>query len=333
MSKRGEVIAHDNFWRRNELSGGYLLKRTIRDRFVDVLRYLLLFGMCFLILQPIFNKISVSFMAERDLYDSTVLVVPKHPTVVNYQITASLLSYGKALLNTIWLSVLVSVIQVFVCSLVGYGFARFQFPLKRFWFLCVILVIVIPPQTISTSLYLHFRFFDVFGIFKAITGDTLNLRSSIVPYLMMCLGCMGLKDGLYIYMTLQYFRGIPYELEEAALVDGCSSLGTFFRIMLPGAKPILTSCFLFSFVWQWTDSMYTELFLGKLTLLSNQISGLAERLQTYLTLTKGEIMVTQAYTQAIISTGVLMAVVPLLVLYVFVQREFVESLSSTGLKM
>jgi multiple sugar transport system permease protein len=333
MNDRGGNLNQLGFWKRNELSGGFLLKRSARDLFVNVLRYLLLFGLCFLILQPLLNKISVSLMAERDLYDSTVIVLPRHLSVTSYQIAGILLSYGKALFNTVWISILVSIIQVLVCALVGYGFARFSFPFKRFWFFCVILVIVIPPQTISTSLYLHFRFFDVFGIFKAITGGTLNLRSSMIPYILMCFGCMGLKDGLYIYMTLQYFRGIPFELEEAAYVDGCGPFATFFRIMLPGAKPIITSCFLFSFVWQWTDSLYTQLFLGKITLLSNQISGLAERLQTYLTLTKGEVMVTQAYTQAIIATGVLMTVAPLILLYVFVQRQFVESLTSTGLKM
>lgn len=272
-------------------------------------------------------------MSERDLYDSTVIVIPKNVTLSNYQLTATLLSYGKALFNSCWVGILVSLIQVSVCALAGYGFARFDFPLKRFWFFCVILVIVIPPQTISTSLYLHFRFFDVFGIFKRLTGQAINLRSSMAPYLLMSLGCMGLKNGLYIFMIMQYFRGFPYELEEAAYVDGCSPLMTFMRIMVPGAKPILSSCFLFAFVWQWTDSLYTTLFLGKIPLLSNQIAGLGERLQSYLTLTMGEIMVTQAYTQAIISTGVIMTVMPLMLIFVLVQKEFVESLASSGIKM
>jgi multiple sugar transport system permease protein len=267
------------------------------------------------------------------LYDSTVLVVPKHITVSNYVLTASLLDFSHSLFNTLWVSALVSLVQVSVCALVGYGFARFDFPLKGFWFACVILVIIIPPQTISTSLFLHFRFFDIFGLFKQFTGSPLNLRDSMVPYLLMSLGCMGLKDGLYIFMIRQYFRGFPYELEEAAYVDGCGPLSTFLRIMVPGARSILTSCFLFSFVWQWTDSLYTELFLGKIPLLSKQLSGIAERLQTYLTLSLGQTSVTEAYTQAILSTGVLMVIIPLLILYVFVQREFVESLSSSGIKM
>jgi multiple sugar transport system permease protein len=311
----------------------YRVQRKFKSGAFRLARALLLFGMCFLILQPVFNKISISLMAEKDLYDSTVVVLPKTVTSDNYALTAKLTDYGISLFNTVWVSAFISLLQVAMCALVGYGFARFHFPLKGFWFACVLLVIIIPPQTISTSLYLHFRFFDIFGIFKLITGNTLNLRSSMVPYILMSLGCMGLKNGLYIFMIRQYFRGFPPELEEAAYVDGCGPLSTFVRIMIPGARPILTSCFLFSFVWQWTDSLYTGLFLGRISLLSKQLGSLAERLQTYLTLTMGEIGVTHAYTQAIISTGILMVILPIIILYIFVQREFVESMNNTGNKM
>jgi multiple sugar transport system permease protein len=335
MNKKTETgtLKKESFWERNEASDGILLRETAGKLIAALFRALLLFGMCFLILQPVFNKISISFMAERDLYDTTIVVIPKHPTLDNYHIASSLMLYWKSLFNTIWVSLLVSALEVFVCSLVGYGFARFDFPLKRFWFFCVILVIIIPPQTISTSLYLHFRYFDVFGLYKMLTGSTVNLRSSMLPYLFMCCGCMGLKNGLYIFMMRQYFRGFPYELEEAAYVDGCGAFSTFIRIMLPGAKPIITSCFLFSFVWQWTDSFYTELFLGKINMLSTQLAALAERLQTYMTLTLGNTMVTEAYTQAMTSTGILMVIIPLIILYLFVQRLFVESLTTTGVKM
>jgi len=324
-----EAIAVDkrSFWERNEASGGILLKETIKKYAISIFRIILLFGMCFMIIQPILNKIAFSFMAEKDLYDTTIIIVPKHFSISNWQIAYQLLDYNKSLLNTIWVSVLVSFIEVFVCSLVGYGFSRFQFPLKKFWFFCVILVIVIPPQTISTSLFLHFRYFKLFG-------KTINLSSSMLPYILMCCGCMGLKNGLYIFMIRQFFLGFPFELEEAAYVDGCGPFKTFFRIMIPGAKPILTSCFLFSFVWQWTDSFYTDLFLGKIKLLSTQISALTERFGQYLSNVYGtSVTVSVGYSNAILSTGVLLVIIPLLILYLFCQRLFVESLASTGVKM
>ena len=334
MTKTNTAVAKQSFWERNRLSHGYLLRKTVKKWSVSIIRAILLFGMCFLILQPILNKLSISIMEERDLYNPSVITLPLHFTTANYELASSFMDYWKTMGNTFLISFTIAVIQVFVCMLVGYGFARFEFPFKKFWFACVILTIVIPPQVISTSLYLHFKFFDFFGIIEAITKEPLNLRGSVLPYYMMSVTCMGLKNGLYIFMLRQFFRTIPKELEEAAYVDGCGTLKTFFRIMLPDAKPMITSCFLFAFVWQWTDSFYSSMFLGKISLLSIQIGQIAERLGHYLMYeanTGGGASV--GYTNCIIATATLMIIAPLLLLYLVAQKGFVESISSSGIKM
>jgi len=323
----------NHFLERNRKSGGYLLKKIIMRRLYSIARAVLIFGLCFLILQPLFNKISASFMAEKDLYDPTIIVVPRNPTLDNYKIAAYLLKYWKILRNTLFVSLLASVAQVVCCTLVGYGFARFKFPLKKLWFACVILVIVVPPQTIMSSLYLNFRFFDIFGIIKAITGSTINLQNSIIPYILLCMTGMGLKSGLYIFLIRQYFRGVPKELEEAAYVDGCGNFQTFIRIMLPDATPIITSCFLFAFVWQWTDSFYARIFLKSTSLLATELPALPTRLSEYIVSLTGSGKASTAYGMAMISTGMIMTIIPLLIIYVIAQKGFVESLSQTGLKM
>lgn len=333
-SKNASSYKYANFWERNRKSGGYLLKKTVGDISVRIIRAILLFGMCFMILQPILNKISISFMAEKDLYNPMIISIPENFTTGNYQLAAQFMSYSESLFNTTVSALSIAILQIAVCTLVGYGFARFKFPLKNFWFACVILVIVVPPQTISTSLHLHFRFFDLLGISEMMTGSTINLRGSVLPYYLMSAGCMGLKNGLYIYMIRQFFRNIPKELEEAAYVDGCGTLKTFVRIMLPDAKPILTSCFLFSFVWQWTDKFYSKMFLGNIKLLSTQLAMIGDRLDAYMKNTlnnPGGASV--GYVNCIVSTGTLMVIVPLLILYLFAQKGFVESLSSSGIKM
>lgn len=333
-TKNTAKVAEMGFWERNRRYGGYLLKKRAKEISLSICRAILLFGMCFLILQPILTKISVSFMEERDLYNPMVINIPEHFTVYNYQITAMLMGFKEAFFNTLWTSLSIAILQIVVTTLVGYGFARFEFPFKKFWFACVILVILIPPQVISTSLHLHFKYFDVLGIFKLITGDTLNLRGSVLPYYMMSFGCMGLKNGLYIYMIRQFFRNIPKELEEAAYVDGCGTMKTFLRIMLPDAKPILTSCFLFSFVWQWTDSFYSKMFLGNIRLLSTQLAVVADRMDAWVVNTlKIPGGASVGYTNCIVSTGTLMVIIPLLILYLFAQKGFVESISSSGIKM
>ena len=325
---------YSNFRERNRKSQVYLLKKLLMDYGLAFCRFLLLFGMCFLILQPILNKISVSFMSEPDLYNPVVISIPENFTTENYKLAAELMSYKETLVNSLIVSLTIAVLQITVCTLVGYGFARFKFPFKKFWFACVMLVILIPPQTISSSLHLHFRYFDVLGLFKLIKGESINLRGSALPYYLMSAGCMGLKNGLYIYMIRQFFRNIPKELEEAAYVDGCGMLKTFIRIMLPEAKPILTSCFLFSFVWQWTDGFYSKMFLGNTKLLSTSLARLSDSLGAYIQrITGSATTVAVAYNNCIIATGTLMIIMPLIILYLFAQRGFVESLSSTGIKM
>ena len=263
-----------------------------------------------------------------------VIAIPENVTTANYELASQFMDYWRTLGNTILVSLTIALLQIAVCTVVGYGFARFEFPFKKFWFLCVMLVFVIPPQTISTSLHLHFRYFDILGIIQAVTGHTLNLRGSVLPYYLMSAGCMGLKNGLYIYMIRQFFRNIPKEMEEAAYVDGCGMLETFVKIMLPDAKPILTSCFLFAFVWQWTDSFYSKMFLGNIKLLSIQLAQIGEKLGNYLMYTLHRATgASVGYTQCIVSTGTLMVILPILILYLFAQKGFVESLSSTGIKM
>lgn len=323
-----------HFMARNKASNGYLLKKSAGKWIYSFVRALLLFGLCFLILQPLLNKLTVSFMTEKDLYDATVISIPRNFTLSNYNMVSDLVNFPISLFKTFGMALAVSFLQIISCTVVGYGFARFEFPFKRFWFMCVMLVILIPPQTIMSSLYLNFRFFDVLGLIKLFTGQPLNLLNSSAPYLMLSATCMGLKNGLYIFMIRQYFRGITKEVEEAAYVDGCGKLRTFVQIMLPDARAIITSCFLFSFVWQWTDSFYSNLFLKHLSLLPTGIRAIPERITDYYERVYGSGMLpTIGYQQQLVATGMLMFITPLIVLYLFAQRGFVESLSQSGVKM
>jgi len=324
------------------LSGNYHIKKRITDVLFKICRTVLLFGLCFLVLQPLLDKLSVSFMSQQDVYDGTVISIPRNFTTSNYTLVAgsNMLNYWPSLFQTFIIVLVSAVLQITACTLAGYGFARFKFPLKNFWFFCVMLIIVVPPQTIMSSLYLNFRFFDIFGIVKLFTGQPLNLLKSVMGLFLLSATGMGLKSGLYIFMLRQYFRGMPKELEEAAWVDGCDRLKTFIRIMLPDAMPMLTSCFLFSFVWQWTDSFYATLFLNNYKMLSKGLGSLAERFSqlyaqtTVYTGTGGvSAFAPVGLTQMMIATGMLMCLAPLILLYLVAQKAFVESLSQTGIKM
>ena len=319
----------------NKRSGGYLVKAKAKKLTVSLIRGLLLFGLCFMIIQPMLTRLGTSLMEEKDLYDSTIVLLPRNVTLDNYRIVFDLTTFPKSMINTVWTSLLVSVLQVIACTLVGYGFARYSFPLKNFWFACVVLLIIVPPQTMQTSLYTYFAQFDILGIFKLLTGSSLNLRGSVVPYALMSATCMGLKDGLYIYMLRQYFKGIPKSLEEAAYVDGCNTMHTFVKIMLPDAMPTILSCFLFSFVWQWTDLFYTRNFLttSSRPLFSTELSTIVSRMSRYFSSDASKpIIVPVGRQQQLISIGVLVCCIPLVILYCFTQRTFVQSIAMSGSK-
>jgi len=322
------------------LSRNYHTKKKIWEVAFKICRAILVFGMCFLIVQPLLDKLSVSFMDQQDLFDSTVISIPRNFTLGNYLLVSQLINYLPSLFETLFIVIVSAALQIFACTLAAYGFARYKFPLKSLWFFCVMLMIVIPPHTIMASLYLNFHFFDIFGIFRLITGSPVNLLNSVYGYWLLSATGMGLKSGLYIFMLRQYFRGIPKELEEAAWVDGCGKFKTFIRIMVPDASPMLTSCFLFSFVWQWTDSFYSTLFLTNYRMLASGLGSIAERFNQWFAATNtGNIgaaiasAAPMAQTQAMIATGMLMCLAPLILLYLVAQRAFVESLSQTGIKM
>ena len=173
------------------------------------------------------------------------------------------------------------------------------------------------------------------GLIKLLSGQTWNLRANVSAYLIMCITCMGLKDGLYIYMMRQYFQGIPTSLEEAAYVDGCGTMHTFVKIMLPDALPTIASCFLFSFVWQWTDIFYARLFLpsSAISLYSTQMSSMVTKMGRYFSADASKAVVVPNGRQLqLIAIAVLICAIPLIILYIFTQRTFVESLAMSGSK-
>jgi multiple sugar transport system permease protein len=319
----------------------YQLKNNIVDVIYKIFRAVLLFGLCFLILQPLLDKVSVSFMEQQDLYDATVISIPRNFSTSNYQISMEIMKYWSTFIQTVIIIIISALLQITSCTLAAYGFARYKFPGKNVLFMCVFLLIVVPPQTIMSSLFLNFQFFDVFGIIKLITGKKITLLNTLPGYLLLSATAMGLKSGLYIFMLRQYFRGVPKELEEAAYVDGCGRLYTFVRIMLPDAAPMLTSCFLFSFVWQWTDTLYNTLFLRSYKMMPIALSMLTDGFYRYWSALQGwnvggtDIMSQPpiAYLQAIVATGMLVCLAPLILLYLVAQKAFVESLSQTGIKM
>ncbi|HZK33793.1 MAG TPA: carbohydrate ABC transporter permease [Bacillota bacterium] len=323
----------DNKKTKNKLLGGRRLTSYVLGRYAwALIRGVIIIGICFLILYPTIVKALVSFMPEQDLYDVSVRYVPKTLTLENYRTVLDAMKFTESLWNTFKLSLVTSIMQLVSCTIIGYGFARFNFKGRGFLFIFVIITLIVPAQTIMIPLFLHFMNFDIFGIFELITGSPLNLLDSMTPFVLMSMTGMGLKNGLYIYIIRQFFRGMPKELEEAAYVDGAGLFKTFYRIMLPSAVPAMVTVFLFSFVWQWTDSFYSSLFLRSTRVLSTALSTVSFQItQVLRNLTGTEVVLSPALSSMYTNTASLLVVLPLLILYLFAQRYFIESVERTGI--
>lgn len=289
-----------------------------------VLRLLLLVGLSFVILYPFIVKLSTAFMSRQDIMDSTVRFLPRHPTLDNIRLVIDYTGYWTAFANTLLVSLLCSVVQTFICTTVGYGLAKFRFRGRAFVFALVIATIVIPPQTIMVSLYMKFRFFDIYGILQALGLGTLKLNDSLIPMILLSVTGLGLKNGLYIFVMRQFFLGVPEELNEAAEVDGATAKRSFFQIMLPLAVPMMVTIFLLSFSWQWTDTFYSSLLFSKMKLLPNIVFSVTQ-------ISQAAVFENTMMSSVMVNTAALMVVFPLIIFYLFAQKKLVQGIERSGL--
>ncbi len=317
-----------------------------------IFRLVLLVGISYIVLFPFFSKIAGSFMSPDDFVDVTVRLIPKNFTLDIYKAIWTELKYFEAFTNTLILSFTTALIQTFICCFVAYGLAKFKFKGNKFVFLAVIFSLVIPHETLKLALYMKFRYFDLFGIFKLLGGggielfgktfltgidiltpkiftpNGIDLTNTDWPLIILSLSGLAFKNGLYVFMLRQFFRGVPDELEESAYIDGSGIIRTFLTIILPLSIPMMITVFLFAFSWQWTDDFYTDLFynvkVSKKVRMTDIILVIPDSL-------KKEYAGQKYYYAAITNTCGLMIIAPLMVLYLFFQKYLVQGIERSGL--
>ena len=143
----------------------------------------------------------------------------------------------------------------------------FKFKGKNFFFALVLLQIIVPVQIILIPQFSQFRYFDIFGLFNALMGDSINLVDTNLSMYIPALMCNGIRAGLFIYLFRQFFRGLPKELEDAAYLDGCGPFKTFISVMVPNAASSFLTVFIFSIVWYWNDYYVSSMYFTKACLL------------------------------------------------------------------
>ena len=293
---------------------------------LGLFRFVIILGVCYVIMGPVFGIIANSFFSNKDAYNPMVYLIPQNPTLERYQMAIEILDYVPTMLKSLLYSFSLMLMQILTCSMVGYGFARFKFPLKNLFFGCVVVMIVIPTHTIMLPLYMTFRNFDPLGLVSAIKGSPINLMGTPVPMaLMTILGC-GLRSGLYIYIFNQFFRGLPKEIEEAALVDGAGTWYTYFFIMLRNAMPSVITVAVFSLVWQYNDTFYAKLFhlpqsMSIGTRISSLVANIANQYQ----------IMDKTIQTLYLDAGIVLMMIPVVLIYIILQKQFIEGVERSGI--
>jgi multiple sugar transport system permease protein len=296
-------------------------------------------GLSFVILYPLLYMLSVTFRSPAELYDPTVVWIPKTLTFQNlrYVLFESGVAFlpslkgglqPGALLRSFLLALSCTVLQVFATALAGYGFARFKFRGRGVLFALALFTLLVPPSAINMPVYVNYVGFQRFTQ-ELLGGEGIPIIDTFIPVALPALFGVGIRAGLFIYLFRQYFKNLPPALEEAAYLDGCGPAAAYFRIMLVNAGPILLVSFLFSFVWYWNDYLNVSLFFNSARPMSIELSNFWNYLN-YQKLPDGS-AIARAQMGVYVQAAALLFIAPVLAIYVALQRLFMQSVVTAGI--
>jgi len=252
--------------------------------------------------------------------DVTVKWYPREFSPSNWAQAYISLGLPDTMFNSIFVSVLATIGHILACSFIAYGFARFRFPLKNLIFSLVVLTIIVPVQTIIVPQYVLF--------------SKMNWLGSYYPLIIPTFVGFGLKGGLFIFLFRQFFLRLPPALEEAAAIDGCNPYRTFLKIILPTSGPVILVSAILSIVWHWNDFFEPSIYINKasLYLLPQALPGMFDFFKNLQSMvSENNIRLREIFHQGVLMAGTSIAVLPLLLMFLFVQNKFVESIDRTGI--
>ena len=306
------------------------LKRQAPGFMFSIVRYLVLIAFAYVLFYPFAFMAVNSVKSTGDWLDPTVEWIPKTLSLVNLKLVMKAMNYWSSLYSTVINSVLSALISFMSCAFAAYGLARFDFKGKKLLTGIMVLCILIPDAMIMIPSYDNFRHLDFLGILGGISklaGTELrpNIVNTPLVFWLPSLFATGLKNGLFIYIYMQFFKGLPKELEEAAWIDGAGPWKTFLRIVLPSSGAAAVTVLVFSVVWYFNDYYQAQIYLSD----NYPISVVLANFTTTLT---GDIIKNQTFSLgALLLTASFISIVPLLIYFLFMQKKFVTSIATCGI--
>ena len=306
------------------------MKKSVSSLYGPLIRLIVILPVIYVILYPLFTMITTSLQDQYQILDPSVVWVPKSISLVNYKSAIQALDYFKALWQTFKVNIISALMEVAVCAVTAYGFARFNFKFKRLFIVILVFHIIIPPEMISVPTYLQLRYYDVLGILN-LTGKIIgsdirpNLIDTPFSFWIPSLLSVGLRSGLFIFIYMQFYKGLPKELEEAAYIDGAGPFKTFIKIIVPSSGVACLTVLIFSVIWHWNEYFLSSLYFTNNFPLAVRLS----QIGTTLSVT-GTINSLTSYN-GIIMAASLLFILPMLIMYMLLQRKFVKSVDRVGI--
>ena len=281
--------------------------------------YGLLIIIGFIFIYPILYMISTSFMDRNDLLDSSVKWLPSSLYIQNYIDAAKSMDFWKTLGKGIIIAGVPTLFNVLTGMIVGYGFARYEFKLKKLFMGILLFSYILPDQVTMIPTYVLYNDMGILG--------------TIWTFVLPALFGNGINSAIFILIFYSFFKQVPKVLMEAAYIDGAGHFKAFFKIAIPSAVPAIITVFLFSFVWYWNESYLTEMYVQGLTTKSewtNLVIQLKNFDSNYTTRATTGDMAT-SLNESVRMAATSLSILPLFLVYLVLQRQFIESIDRTGI--
>jgi multiple sugar transport system permease protein len=273
-------------------------------KIVSVLTHAALLGVSVLMLYPLLWMLAASFRPENEIFTSAS-IWPSSWSIDAYIRGWNGLrtSFSTFYINSFIISGLSVIGNVMACSMAAYAFARLNFKFKNFWFAMMLMTLMLPYQVTLIPQYVLFRQLGWVNSFLPL----------VVPKFLAA-------DGFFIFLMVQFFRGLPKELDEAAQMDGCSPWRIYWKIIIPLSMPVLATAAIFTFIWTWDDFFGPLIYLSEMKTYTVMLG-----LRTF-TDSTGESDYGGLFAMSVLS------IVPIFLFFLFFQRLLIEGIATTGMK-
>ena len=295
-----------------------------RDRLRRILSriviYFVLICIGFVYLEPILEMIAKAMMSAADIIDPSVTWIPRSWSFDNLRVAAQVLKLGETLKNSILFSGGLAAAQTAVSAMTAYALSRYDFKGKKIWFVMIILTFIMPVPVLMVP--------RLMMLVTAQSATGIQLVGTVIPQAAMAVLGQGVYSAVLILIFSTSLNMIPRVLDEAAEIDGATAWRVFWSIVVRISGSTILVVFLFSFVWNWNETYITGTLLrGNLALLPARLDMFNSEFESAASAVGGAFRLNEAYKMS----ATLISISPLVLLYVFVQRKFIQGIENTGI--